>query len=58
MEILIMIKVFEGGTCNNSTWRDFLELSLKEYTDNKCIELFNPVVDDFSSRHYKRTSYW
>lgn len=35
------IKVFLGGTCNNSTWRDKLIPLLK-------IDYFNPVVDDWT----------
>lgn len=34
-------KVFLGGTCNNSTWRDKLIPLLK-------IDYFNPVVDDWT----------
>ena len=34
-------KVFLGGTCNNSTWRDKLISLLK-------IDYFNPVVDDWT----------
>ena len=35
-----MKKVFLGGTCNDSTWRDALIPLLK-------IDYFNPVVDDW-----------
>jgi len=35
-----MNKVFLGGTCNGSTWRD-------EITPILQIEVFNPVVDDW-----------
>lgn len=35
------MKVFLGGTCNESTWRDEL-IALLE------IEYFNPVVDDWT----------
>ena len=35
------MKVFLGGTCNNSTWRDKL-IPLLE------IDYFNPVVDDWT----------
>ncbi len=35
------MKVFLGGTCNESTWRDELIKLLK-------IEYFNPVVDDWT----------
>lgn len=34
-------KVFLGGTCNGSTWRDFLIKRLK-------IDYFNPVVEDWT----------
>ncbi len=37
-----MTKVFLGGTCNESTWRDQLISMLK-------IDHFNPVVDDWTS---------
>ena len=36
-----MKKVFLGGTCNESTWRDELIKSLE-------IGYFNPVVDDWT----------
>lgn len=36
-----MKKVFLGGTCNESTWRDELISMLN-------IEYFNPVVDDWT----------
>ena len=36
-----MTKVFLGGTCNNSTWRDELIQMLE-------IDYFNPVVDDWT----------
>ena len=35
------VKVFLGGTCNESTWRDELIPMLK-------IESYNPVVDDWT----------
>ena len=35
------MKVFLGGTCNNSVWRDDLIVDLE-------IEYFNPVVDDWT----------
>ena len=35
------MKVFLGGTCNNSTWRNELIKKLK-------IDYFNPVVDDWT----------
>jgi len=37
----IMSKVFLGGTCNNSTWRD-------EIIPYLTIDYFNPVVDDWT----------
>lgn len=39
-------KVFLGGTCNNSTWRDNIIKSLK-------IDYFNPVVDDWTEDCYQ-----
>lgn len=36
-----MSKVFLGGTCNKSTWRNVL-------TDMLTIEYFNPVVEDWN----------
>jgi hypothetical protein len=38
-----MKKVFLGGTCNESTWRDELIQILK-------IDYFDPVVDDWNER--------
>lgn len=40
-----MKKVFLGGTCNESTWRDKLIPMLK-------IDYFNPVVDDWTEKCY------
>ena len=40
-------KVFLGGTCNESTWRDRLIPMLK-------IDYFNPVVDDWNEEAYQR----
>jgi len=39
-----MKKVFLGGTCNGSTWRDEI-IPLLE------IDYFNPVVDDWTPKH-------
>lgn len=39
-----MKKVFLGGTCNNSTWRDDLIPFLIAHK----IDFFNPVVDDWT----------
>lgn len=41
------MKVFLGGTCNGSTWRDKLISMLK-------IDYFNPVVDDWNEEAYQR----
>jgi hypothetical protein len=41
------MKVFLGGTCNNSKWRDEFEEKLK-------IDYFNPVVDDWNDEAYER----
>jgi hypothetical protein len=40
-----MKKVFLGGTCNNSKWRDILIPKLK-------INYFNPVVDNWTEEDY------
>lgn len=42
-----MTKVFLGGTCNGSTWRDKIIPMLE-------IGYFNPVVDDWNDAAYKR----
>ena len=36
-------KVFLGGTCNNSQWRDKME----QYLTGDGLNYFNPVVDDW-----------
>lgn len=41
-----MPKVFLGGTCNGSTWRDALIPFLS-------IDYFNPVVDDWDENAYQ-----
>lgn len=41
------MKVFLGGTCNNSTWRQYFEQRLT-------IDYFNPVVDDWNEECYLR----
>jgi len=41
-----MKKVFLGGTCNESTWRDELIPMLN-------IDYFNPVVDDWTEECYQ-----
>lgn len=40
-------RVFLGGTCNDSTWRETLKPLLK-------IEFFDPVVKDWNEEAYKR----
>ena len=42
-----MKKVFLGGTCNGSLWREELISMLK-------INYFNPVVDDWNEAAYQR----
>lgn len=42
-----MARVFLGGTCNESTWRDQLIPKLK-------IDYFNPVCDDWTEEAYKQ----
>ena len=41
-----MKKVFLGGTCNNSKWRDVISPKLK-------IDYFNPVVEDWTEEDYQ-----
>ena len=41
------MKVFLGGTCNESIWRQNLIKMLK-------IDYFNPVVDDWNEEAYQR----
>lgn len=43
-------KVFLGGTCNGSKWRELMELHLIHYG----IGYFNPVVDDWTEEAQKR----
>ncbi len=40
------MKVFLGGTCNETTWRDELEGKLR-------IDYFNPVVEDWDDEVYE-----
>jgi hypothetical protein len=42
-----MKKVFLGGTCNNSKWRDILIPHLK-------INYFNPIVDNWTEEDYQK----
>jgi hypothetical protein len=44
------MKVFLGGTCNDSKWRDELILILK----GKNVLYFNPVVDDWTPEAIKQ----
>ena len=39
-----MKKVFLGGTCNESTWRN----ELIPLLENAGVEYFNPVVDNWT----------
>jgi len=36
-----MSRIFLGGTCNDSTWRDRIERVVQ-------VDMFNPVVDDWN----------
>lgn len=45
-----MIKVFLGGTCNESTWRERLISKL----DKLKVNPFNPVVDDWTPECQKK----
>ena len=42
-----MKKVFLGGTCNNSKWRELIIPKLK-------IDYFNPIVDNWTEEDYKK----
>lgn len=42
-------KVFLGGTCNDSKWRDELIPLIEEH-----INYFNPVVDDWTEEMYQK----
>ena len=42
-----MKKIFLGGTCNDSTWREILIPMLNGY------DYFNPVVDDWTKEDYQ-----
>ena len=44
-----MKKIFLGGTCNNSTWRNKLIPILEKYH----IQYFNPIVDDWTEECIK-----
>lgn len=39
-------KVFLGGTCNGSTWRD-------EFIEKLTVDYFNPVVEEWNEEAYK-----
>ena len=43
------MKVFLGGTCNNSTWRD----ELMPMLDAVNIKYFNPIVEDWTEECYQ-----
>lgn len=40
------MKVFLGGTCNNSKWRDIISPKLK-------MDFFNPVVENWTEEDYQ-----
>jgi len=42
-----MARIFLGGTCNNSTWRDDLIKKLE-------VDYFNPVVPDWTEEAYQQ----
>ena len=44
------MKVFLGGTCNESMWREFVKARIK-------CEYFDPVVDDWNKEAQKRERY-
>lgn len=41
-----MARVFLGGTCNESTWREQMMM----YLDKVGLEYFNPIVDDWDDK--------
>jgi len=43
-------RVFLGGTCNESTWRNRMMI----YLHDAGIEYFNPVVDDWTEAHMEK----
>lgn len=45
-----MTKVFLGGTCNDSRWREEIKRMLK-------IDYFDPIVDDWDEAAYQREMY-
>ena len=48
------MKVFLGGTCNKTTWREDL---IKLCKDDTNINWFNPVVDDWTEEAQKVEEY-
>ena len=44
------MRVFLGGTCNDSTWRE----ELMPMLDDANIDYFNPVVDDWDDAAYQK----
>lgn len=46
------MKVFLGGTCNNSTWRQNFVIHLSDE-----IDYFNPVVEDWNKEAQKKELY-
>ena len=45
-----MKRVFLGGTCNESAWRNRMII----YLNSEKLEYFNPVVDDWNDESQKR----
>ncbi len=43
------IEIFLGGTCNNSTWREYIIPRLN-------IKYFNPVVDNWTAKKIRQLS--
>ena len=44
------MKIFLGGTCNESTWRNRMMI----YLQDEGIDYFNPVVDDWNDSSQKQ----
>ena len=44
------MKVFLGGTCNNSQWRS----RMKVFLEDEGLDYFDPVVDDWTEEDQKR----
>lgn len=46
--------IFLGGTCNNSDWREEFSNKFKKECIDDSVELFNPVVDDWTEECRKK----